>query len=279
LFDRQTTVDMNLGWLYFNIEKLRDDPRLETAMSLLIAYATSKRAEGKAGARCLTVLDESWKMNQIPVLAREVEQLFRTSRKRNACVWAVSQAVEDFTGTPDAPNKTGGAILATTAIRLIGRQKGDVEVLYRYLHMTDAEVEHIKSIPMTEKGKQSEFQISVGENSTSTHSFLVQLTPTEYWLATSYPRERQYRTWWLFTHQSLSFAEAIRALAAKYPNGLADVHELPEERSGEVKRATPLPEPEMEPAVLENSKSKRQRTTVPTVPIFSEIGNTTEVRP
>ena len=51
LFDRQTTVDMNIPWLYFNIEKLKDDPKLETAMSLLIAYATTKRAEGGGGTR------------------------------------------------------------------------------------------------------------------------------------------------------------------------------------------------------------------------------------
>jgi hypothetical protein len=43
LFDRQTTVDMDSPWLYFNIEQLKDDAKLEVAMSLLIAYATTKR--------------------------------------------------------------------------------------------------------------------------------------------------------------------------------------------------------------------------------------------
>jgi hypothetical protein len=34
---------MDSPWLYFNIEQLKDDAKLEVAMSLLIAYATTKR--------------------------------------------------------------------------------------------------------------------------------------------------------------------------------------------------------------------------------------------
>ncbi len=244
LFDRQTTVDMNAPWLYFNIEKLKDDPKLETAMSLLIAYATTKRAEGGGGARCMTILDECWALLQSPSLGPVVEQLFRTARKRNACVWGISQAVEDFTGTPDKPNRIGAAILTTTAIRLIGRQKGNVDVLSEFLHLSPAAIERIKNLGMTEKGRRSEFVISLGEQSANTHSLYVELTPTEYWLATSFPRERQYRTWWLSTHTDLEFGDAIRRLGAKYPQGLARLAELPEERSGEVNRITAPPEPD-----------------------------------
>jgi hypothetical protein len=244
LFDRQTTVDMNAPWLYFNIEKLKDDPKLETAMSLLIAYATTKRAEGGGGARCMTILDECWALLQSPSLGPVVEQLFRTARKRNACVWGISQAVEDFTGMPDKPNRIGAAILTTTAIRLIGRQKGNVDVLSEFLHLSPAAIERIKNLGMTEKGRRSEFVISLGEQSANTHSLYVELTPTEYWLATSFPRERQYRTWWLSTHTDLEFGEAIRRLGAKYPQGLARLAELPEERSGEVNRTTAPPEPD-----------------------------------
>ena len=242
LFDRPTTVDMSVPWLYFNIEKLQDDLRLQTAMSMLIAYTTSKRADGKSGISCMTVLDECWSMLDDRILAREVEQLFRTGRKRNSGVMAVSQAVEDFTGTPDAPNKIGGAILATTAIRLIGRQKGNDAVLHEFLHLPDAAVNHVKNIAMTRKGERSEFQISMGESSANIHSFLVVLAHTEYWLATSFPRERQYRHWWLTTYRADSFAQAIIALALRFPHGLAEIDELPEERSGEVRKSMPLPD-------------------------------------
>jgi hypothetical protein len=232
LFDRYTTVNMNLPWIYFNIEKLKDDVRLETAMSLLIAYTTTLRASG--GKRCITVLDECWSMLDSPSLSDMVVQLFRTARKRDACVWAISQAVEDFTGTPDKPKPIGGAIMATTALRLIGRQKGNLDVLSEFMHLSPAAIERIKQMPMTRKGEQSEFLICVGERSQTTHSLYIQLFPDEYWLATSYPRERKYRSWWLRTHKD--YHAAIRELAEKYPNGLAALPDLPEERSGEIDR-------------------------------------------
>jgi len=55
---RPTTISLDNPWLFFNVEQLSDDRRLETAMSLLIAHATAQRAAGKAGRRSITVLDE-----------------------------------------------------------------------------------------------------------------------------------------------------------------------------------------------------------------------------
>ena len=60
LFDRPTTIGLDDPWLFFNVEQLSDDPRLETAMSLLIARATAHRGLGKGGRRSITVLDECW---------------------------------------------------------------------------------------------------------------------------------------------------------------------------------------------------------------------------
>ncbi len=236
LFDRPTTIDMSAPWLYFNIEQLKDDPKLETAMSLLIAYATNKRAMGKANKRCVTVLDECWSLLQSPSLGPVVVQLFRTARKRNACVWGLSQAVEDFTGTPDKPNEFGGAILTTTATKLIGRQKGNFDVLRQFLHLNETTLQRVKSLGMTEKGKKSEFLIVIGENAETTHSLYIVVSPIEYWILTTFARERWYRQYWLNKHGDLTETEAYEALAAKYPHGISDLDELPEERSGDVMR-------------------------------------------
>ena len=236
LFDRPTTIDMSTPWLYFNVERLKDDPKLDVAMSLLIAYTTTKRAQGKTNRRCITVLDECWALLQSPSLAPVVVQLFRTARKRNACVWGISQAVEDFTGTPDKPNEFGGAILATTAIKMIGRQKGNFDVLRHFVHLNETTLNRVKSLGMTEKGKKSEFLIVIGEKAETTHSLYIVPTPLEYWLLTTYPRERWYRQWFLATNPGLRLAEIYERLAARFPNGLSELPELPEERSGEVSR-------------------------------------------
>jgi hypothetical protein len=234
LFDRPTTIDMSTPWLYFNIEQLQDDAKLEVAMSLLIAYTTTKRASGRTNRRAITVLDECWALLKSPSLGPVVVQLFRTARKRNACVWGISQAMEDFTGTPDKPNECGGAILASTSIKMIGRQKGNFDVLREFLHLNETTLNRVKAMGMTEKGHRSEFLVVIGEKAETTHSFYFVPTPVEYWLMTTYPRERWYRQWWLATHPELSLIESYKALAAKFPHGLSAVPELPEERSGEV---------------------------------------------
>ena len=161
-------------------------------------------------------------------------QLFRTARKRNACVWGLSQAIEDFTGTPDRPNQFGGAILTTTATKMIGRQKGNLDVLREFVHLNETTINRVKNLGMTEKGKKSEFLLVIGEKAETTHSLTIVPTPIEYWLLTTFPRERWYRRGWLEEHSQLPLVERYEALARKFPHGLSALDELPEERSGEV---------------------------------------------
>jgi hypothetical protein len=239
LFDRQTTVPMTAPWLYFNIEQLKDDPRLETAMSLLIAYATTNRAAGESGRRSIVILDECWSLLDSRDLSVTVEQLFRTARKRNACVWGVSQSVEDFTGTPDNPKPIGAAILSTTATRLIGRQKGNIKVLEHFLHFNPIVCNAVKSIGMTEKGKQSQFLLAVGDNPETTQMVFVRITPFEYWTMTTMPREKTYRDYWQRLHPDLSMFHQLYSLSELYPNGISSLPELPEEVTGEVYQSNP----------------------------------------
>ena len=60
-------------------------------------------------------------------------------------------------------------------------------------------------------------------------------TPIEYWICTTFKRERMYRSWFLETNRGLPLLQIYEKLAAKFPVGLADVTELPEELSGAVK--------------------------------------------
>ena len=239
LFDRQTTVPMSAQWLYFNIEQLKDDPRLETAMSLLIAYATTNRAAGESGKRSIVILDECWSLLDSKQLSQVVEQLFRTARKRNACVWGVSQSVADFTGTPDNPKPIGAAILATTSTRFIGRQKGNIKVLEHFLHFNPIVCNAVKSIGMTEKGKQSQFLLAVGDNAETTQTVFVRITGFEYWTMTTMPREKTYRDYWYALHPELSIFDRLYSLSQKFPNGISALPELPEEISGAVYQSNP----------------------------------------
>lgn len=234
LFDRHTTLKLDSSWVYFDIEKLKDDPRLNQAMSLLIAYVTTKRAAGKTSKRSITGLEELWNLLKSPHLAPVAEQLWRTARKRNGSVAGISQAVEDITGSVQAPNPFGAAIIENTATKIIGRQTGNLDVLRHFLHLNDTTVNEIRKLGMAQKGKRSDFVVAIGEKAETTHSFRVVLSPLEYWILTTFPREKWYRAWWMRKHEKLSLHARYLALAARFPQGLADVEQQPEERSGEV---------------------------------------------
>ena len=236
LFDRQTTISLDNPWLFFNVEQLSDDPRLETAMSLLIAHATAQRAAGKAGRRSITVLDECWFLLDSPVLAPEVVQLFRTARKRNASVWGISQTAEDFVGTESNPRVHGAGIVKNTTTKIIGQQPGDMTALREHLHLNETALNQIKHFSAPVKGKSGDALIVIGEKAETTHTIRMSSTAVDYWIMTTYARERVYRSWWLERRKATPLIDAYVELADRFPSGLADVDPLPEEVSGEVTR-------------------------------------------
>jgi len=238
LFDRPTTISLGNPWLFFNVEQLSDDRRLETAMSLLIAHATSQRASGKAGRRSITVLDECWFLLDSPVLAPEVVQLFRTARKRNASVWGMSQTAEDFVGTELNPRVHGAGIMKNATTKIIGQQPGDVTALREHLHLNETALNPIKHFSAPVKGKRSDALIVIGEKADTTHTIRMSPTAVDYWIMTTYARERVYRSWWLERRKDVPLMERYLELAERFPAGLADVDPLPEEISGEVARGT-----------------------------------------
>ena len=234
LFDRPTTISLDNPWLFFNVEQLSDDPRLETAMSLLIAHATAQRASGAQGRRSITVLDECWFLLDSPVLAPEVVQLFRTARKRNGSVWGISQTAEDFVGTESSPRIHGAGIVKNSTTKIIGQQPGDMTALREHLHLNETALNQIKHFSAPVKGKSADALIVVGEKAETTHTIRMSPTPVDYWISTTYARERLYRSWWLRQHEGKPLIEAYSHLAEKFPFGLADCEPLPEELSGQV---------------------------------------------
>jgi hypothetical protein len=70
----------------------------------------------------------------------------------------------------------------------------------------------------------------IGEKAETTFSFEVITTPLEYWLMTTYSRDKDLRKYWLrgeYTVEERQFRYAL--LAAKYPHGTAGLETLPEE--------------------------------------------------
>jgi len=237
LFDRPTTVPLDTTWLYFNIEKLKADPRLEGAMSLQIAHAAIHRTSGKTGRPSISMMDECKIILDTPLLAQQVERDFLTARKRYASVWAIGQIPEQFVGTIEKPNPHGIGIIKNASTKIIGKQRGDMRAHREHLSLNDTAINQIKAFSHPKKGHSAEFLISIGEKADSTHVIRIVPTPVDYWITTTFPRERTYRKWWLRQHEDLPLLAAYEALAQRYPRGLAEFAPLAEERSGEVLEA------------------------------------------
>ena len=234
LFDRPTTMRLDSDWLFFNVERLSSDPRLEAATSMLLANAMAARATGKTGQPSITALDEIWSLLNSPTLAPEVEQLFRTSRKRYSSVWGMSQAVEDFVGTASQPRIYGPGILKNASTKIVGQQPGDVSALVNHLYLNPVAVGQVKEFGAPRKGRSAEALLVIGEKAETTQTIRIVPTPLAYWICTTFPRERKYRAWFLRDHHDRPLLDSYQELAKRFPQGLAETAPLPEELSGSV---------------------------------------------
>jgi hypothetical protein len=169
-----------------------------------------------------------------PVLAPEVVQLFRTARKRNSSVWGISQTLEDFVGTSMQPRPHGPGIVKNANTKLIGQQPGDMSVLENQLHLNEVALAAIKRFTSPQKGRYAEMLLVIGEKSETTQTVRLVPTPIDYWICTTYPRERAYRAWCLRRNPEQPLLECYEELARKFPQGLAGLQQLPEELSGAV---------------------------------------------
>jgi len=229
LFDRQTTMRLDSNWLFFNVEGLSADARLETAMSMVIANAVSQRASGKGGQASITVLDECWALLDSPSLAPEVVQLFRTARKRQGSVWGISQTPEDFVGTDTKPREHGPGILKNATTKIVGQQPGDTTPLVKHLALNSAGVSAVKEFSAPRKGQYAQALLVLGEKAETTQTIRLVPTALDYWICTTFPRERRYRQQFLRESKGRPFLESYQELAKKFPQGLADLPPLPEE--------------------------------------------------
>lgn len=238
LFDTRTTMQLDSNWLFFNVEGLSSDAKLETAMSMLIANAVASRASGKTERQNVTVLDECWFLLDSPTLAPEVVQLFRTARKRNSSVWGISQTIEDFVGTECRPREQGPGILKNASTKIVGQQPGDVAPLANHLYLNPVALHEVKRFSSPRKGEWADALLVLGEKAETTQTIRIAPTAVDYWICTTFPRERRYRAWALRQLAGRPQLEIYKELGRKFPRGLADVPPLPEEISGHVEGET-----------------------------------------
>jgi hypothetical protein len=148
----------------------------------------------------------------------------------------MSQTAEDFVGTESNPRVHGAGIIKNATTKIIGQQPGDMTALREHLHLNETALNQIKHLSAPVKGKSADALIVIGEKAETTHTIRMSPTPVDYWIMTTYARERVYRSWWLEQQKPRPLIDSYMKLAERFPTGLADVDPLPEEVSGEIAR-------------------------------------------
>ena len=169
-----------------------------------------------------------------PLWRRKSSSSFRTARKRNSSVWGISQTLEDFVGTYSQPRPHGPGIVKNANTKLIGQQPGDLSTIETQLHLNEVALSAIKRFSSPQKGRHAEMLLVIGEKSETTQTVRLVPTPVDYWICTTYPRERIYRAWFLRQHVERPSFETYEDLGRRFPQGLAGLPQLPEELSGAV---------------------------------------------
>ena len=127
--------------------------------------------------------------------------------------------------------------MKNSTTKIIGQQRGDLTALANHLYLNDVVLKEIKGLAPPRKGRSAEAVLALGERAETTQ--VVRLVPTsiDYWICTTFQRERMYRTYFLAKNSGKQLFESYRELARLFPKGLAELSELPEEASGAVTAA------------------------------------------
>jgi len=128
----------------------------------------------------------------------------------------------------------GAGIVKNSSTKIVGQQPGDMTALREHLHLNDTALHQVKHFSAPRKGRSADALIVIGEKAETTHTIRMVPTPIDYWITTTYARERVYRSWWISEHRDIPLIEAYQQLAKTFPFGLADVAPLPEELRNEV---------------------------------------------
>src|ERR1035438_3185814 len=84
------------------------------------------------------------------------------------------------------------------------------------INTLDGHFHRVNPAFIAKKGHSAEFLIAIGEKAESTHAIRIVPSAVDYWITTTYARERLFRKWWLREHRQVPLIQAYEELAAQY---------------------------------------------------------------
>jgi len=174
LLNRQSTLAPDNRLIVFDLQKLDEQPDLQTIVFFLIQSVLITKLKN-INWRKIIVMDEGWKFFDDPVGIKLINNLYRTGRKFNAGVYTISQSPMEFTASA-----VSTAIMSNSYVKFILGLESGHELLKKF-NINAKEITAIEGLEFN-KGKYSEVFLKFHQNSR-----IVRIEPSkeEYWLCTT----------------------------------------------------------------------------------------------
>lgn len=207
----KTTVSVeNSDFIVFDLQGVEQYPDVMQVIFLYLTDIVQRRIVSERSRQKILVFDEAWALLAGEDSANFMAELYRTMRKFNCAVWAITQDISDIENSPVA-----GAIMTNTYRYIVLRQINEraVQAIERILNLNETE-KQVVSLLDQKKGYYSEIflkQMGIGASKA-----VVMPSPMEYWMATTDPNDNREMTEMLKKYR---LEEALKELAREYPHG------------------------------------------------------------
>jgi len=209
----KTTVSVeNSDFIVFDLQGVEQYPDVMQVIFLYLTDIVQRRIVNERSRQKILVFDEAWALLAGEDSANFMAELYRTMRKFNCAVWAITQDISDIENSPVA-----GAIMTNTYRYIVLRQINEraVQAIERILNLNETE-KQVVSLLDQKKGYYSEIflkQMGIGASKA-----VVMPSPMEYWMATTDPNDNREMAEMLKKYR---LEEALKELAREYPHGVS----------------------------------------------------------
>jgi type IV secretory pathway VirB4 component len=212
LFNRSKEFSLTGEFQVFDFFGLKEDPALGGILLLVCSHLVwnqLKRLERSSNK--MVVFDEAWALIQNEAGAELIQSLYRTARKFNGCILAISQSASDVLNTP-----VRDAIVNNTATFFLQKHNHGFTEAAEVCQLTERKRLMLRELEY----KQGEFADCLVVDKVNSNAQIVRLVPTSFdlWLNTTNPTDVAFRDH-IQHSQRLSFLDAIKVLSEQHPKG------------------------------------------------------------
>lgn len=205
-------LDFNAPFLTFEMSQLGDNPSVRAIAMATALEAISVRAKRRR-RKTIVAIDEMHKyLRSDPATAAYFEYAWRTMRKYDVGMWAITQDLESFLQNEAA----GGAILRNSPLRIFLKHGSDHHTVINHFRFPSRMAEAFRGLTMR-AGHHSDIMVQFGE---ATQVVRLQVTPLAYWMLTTNPQDKALLQRARDKNPQLDQLTLLTEMAARYPHGL-----------------------------------------------------------